>query len=125
MEAMRPSKTSIQKLKVHRFEWDHSDASKWLSRFKNQARELCTSDWCINIDIDEFIPEWEFENIRRYISTSTQYMIPFRYLNFYGNYKVNIQPSQARMKWKMVMHRNRPDIEVWGDGANARSEAQG
>jgi len=108
------------KIKIHRFEWDRSDAGKWLSRFKNQARELCTGDWCINIDCDEFIPEWEFENIHRYISTSTQDLIPFRYLNFYGNYKVNIRPSLAGMRWKMVMHRNRPDIEVWGDGANVR-----
>ena len=109
-----------QKIKVHRLEWDRSDASQWLPRFKNQARELCTGDWCINIDCDEFIPEWEFEDIRRYISTATEDLIPFRYLNFYGNYKVNVQPSQAGMKYKMVMHRNRPDIEVWGDGANVR-----
>jgi glycosyltransferase involved in cell wall biosynthesis len=108
------------KIKIHRFEWDRTDANEWFLRFKNQARELCTGDWCILLDCDEFIPEWEFENIRRSIVTSSQDLIPFRYLNFYGNYKVNVRPSQSMMKWKMIMHRNRPDIEVWGDGANVR-----
>ena len=108
------------KIKIHRFEWDRSDASKWHLRFKNQARELCTGDWCILLDCDEFIPEWEFEDIRRYISTSTEDLIPFHYLNFYGNYKVKVRSSRAVMERKMILHRNRPDIEVWGDGANVR-----
>jgi glycosyltransferase involved in cell wall biosynthesis len=113
------------KIKVHRFEWDRSDPSKWHMRFKNQARELCTGDWCILLDCDEFIPEWEFERLRRYLSTTDKLIVPIRFTHFYGNYRVYIAtPSQITPELGMRIHRNRPDAEVWGDGANVRIRGQ-
>lgn len=113
------------KIRVHRFEWDRSDPSKWHMRFKNQARELCTGDWCILLDCDEFIPEWEFERLRNYLSATDKTIVPVRFTHFYGNYRVYIaELSQITPTLGMRIHRNRPDVEVWGDGANVRIRGQ-
>ena len=111
------------KIKVHRFEWDRSDPSSWHRKFKNQARRLCTGDWCILLDCDEFIPEWEFARLRAFLESTTLSIVPVRFVHFYANYRV----FMARLP-RIVpelgyrIHRNVPEIEVWGDGANV-SEA--
>ncbi|MBS1817560.1 MAG: glycosyltransferase family 2 protein [Acidobacteria bacterium] len=109
------------KVKVHRFEWDQSDPNGWHRAFKNQARELCTGDWCLLLDCDEFIPEWEFERLRSFLETTPHDLVPVRFYHFYGNYKVYMARSRATVPDTGVrIHRNLSDIEVWGDGANVR-----
>lgn len=108
------------KIQIHRFEWDKSDPSRWHIQFKNQARKLCTGDWCLLLDCDEFIPEWEFPRIRQILATTAKTILPLSYIHFYGNYKVvNTKPEAFR--WPVIkhaVHRNLEDIEVWGDGSN-------
>ncbi len=107
------------KIRVHRFEWDRSDPSSWHRKFKNQARQLCTGDWCILLDCDEFIPEWEFERLRTFLSTTTLSIVPVRFVHFYANYKVFMAQLPAIVpELGYRIHRNLPSIEVWGDGAN-------
>jgi glycosyltransferase involved in cell wall biosynthesis len=107
------------KIQVHRFEWDRSDPSAWHRQFKNQARQLCTGDWCILLDCDEFIADWEFVRLRTFLTTTARTIVPVRFVHFYANYRVYM----ARLP-KIVpdtglrIHRNLPEIEVWGDGAN-------
>ena len=48
------------KIKIYRNYWDTSDPRTWHSKFKNDARKLCSGDWCLLLDSDEFVPEWEF-----------------------------------------------------------------
>ena len=60
----------------------------WHRDFKNKARELCTGDWCILLDCDEFIPEWEFDRLRAYLATTDDTIVPVKFVHFYGNYKV-------------------------------------
>jgi glycosyltransferase involved in cell wall biosynthesis len=109
------------KIRVHRFEWDRSDPNAWHRQFKNQARELCTGDWCILLDCDEFIPEWEFARLRAFLAGTDKTIVPVQFIHFYGNYRVHMErlpritPATGRR-----IHRNLPDIEVWGDGANVR-----
>ena len=55
------------KIRVFRSEWGEPGNFEWFTRFKNAAREKCTGDWCVYLDCDEFIPEWEFEDIWRFI----------------------------------------------------------
>ena len=111
------------KIQIHRFAWDRSDPTAWHRRFKNQARRLCTGDWCVLLDCDEFIPEWEVPRLRRYLETAKQPIVQVHFIHFYGNYRVqmahlpSIIPGTGRR-----IHRNRPDIEAWGDGANVRVE---
>src|SRR5438105_1956256 len=108
-----------EKIQVHRFEWDRSDPNAWHRQFKNQARQLCTGDWCILLDCDEFIPEWEFERLRSFLSKTEKAIVPLRFVHFYANYRVymarlpRIIPDTG-----LRIHRNVPEIEVWGDGAN-------
>jgi hypothetical protein len=106
------------KIKVHRFHWDRSDPATWHVKFKNQARRLCQGDWCILLDCDEFIPEWEFDRLRRYLSCADRVIARVKFTHFYGNYKVRLQskgpPSACRI------HRNREDVEVYGDGSDVR-----
>src|SRR4051812_36058604 len=50
-----------------------SDPSiSWLTDQKNQARMQCTGDWCILLDCDEFIPEWEFERLRKMLASTEE-----------------------------------------------------
>lgn len=93
---------------------------------KDAPRRQCKGKWCLHLDVDEFIPEWEFEEIRRHIASATEDLIPVHFLNFYANYKV-YHPRPASVKWpphKMILHRNLPDIEFWGDGSNVRKVGQ-
>ena len=109
------------KIRVHRSHWDQSDPNGWHRKFKNDARRLCTGDWCVLLDCDEFIPEWEFDRLRRLLETTDRHIVPVSFTHFYGNYHVymarlpKITPGTG-----LRIHRNLPDIEVWGDGANVR-----
>jgi glycosyltransferase involved in cell wall biosynthesis len=110
------------KITIFRTDWDAHSGMNFVVRFKDDARRRCTGDWCILLDCDEFIPEWEFDPIRARLATTDAVMIPATLLNFYGNYKVlNSDPDRFRWpKMKMLAHRNRPDVEVWGDGSSVR-----
>jgi glycosyltransferase involved in cell wall biosynthesis len=107
------------KIQVHRFEWDRSDPNGWHRAFKNQARRLCSGDWCILLDSDEFIPEWEFERLRCFLERTDKLVVPVRFLHFYGNYKVYLERHDSIIPTTgHRIHRNLAQIEVWGDGAN-------
>ena len=110
------------KIKVFRSRWDESEPHKWSKRFKNACRKRCTGDWCILLDCDEFIPEWSFSEIRKTLEHADKIIYPMRYLNFYANYKV-INAEPEKFGWpaiKYTIHRNSPNITVWGDGSNVK-----
>jgi glycosyltransferase involved in cell wall biosynthesis len=107
------------KIKVSRFHWDRSDPNAWHRKFKNQARQLCTGDWCILLDCDEFIPEWEFDRLRQFLAKTDKTLVPVRFIHFYANYKVYIARERTITPTTgLRIHRNLPTVEVWGDGAN-------
>jgi hypothetical protein len=114
-------------IKVHRHRWNSpTGTADWYVRAKDTARQLCRGEWCLLLDADEFVPEWEFEELRLYIATCKEDFIPFRFLNFYANYKV-LHSNPEKVQWparKMILHRNRPDMEVWGDGSNVQPKGQ-
>ena len=109
------------KIKVHRSRWDQSHPDTWHRDFKNDARQRCTGDWCILLDCDEFIPEWEFSRIRERLEAAEKPLAQVRFTHFYGNYKVFLAklPRIIPLLGTRV-HQNLPAIEVWGDGANVR-----
>ncbi len=110
------------KIRVVRTRWPRPRGLGWYASFKDTARRLCRGDWCLHLDCDEFVPEWEFEPLRRTLRQTSEDLLFARFVNFYGNYKV-VHSSPATSHWpdrKMVLHRNRPDIEFWGDGSNVR-----
>jgi hypothetical protein len=113
-----------EKIKVFQSEWGKATGIDWFPKFKNEARKRCTGDWCILLDCDEFIPEWEFDELRRFLEQTEDDLVPMNFLNFYGNYRV-YHASPRKVGWaarNVRIHRNIPDIGVWGDGANVRSE---
>lgn len=110
------------KVRVFRSHWEVPSNEAWCIGFKEAAKKRCTGDWCIHLDSDEFIPEWEFAAIREYLERTDELMVPVRFINFYANYKV-IHANPERVNWparKMIIHRNDPSIEFWGDGSNVR-----
>jgi len=108
------------RIQVHRSEWGQQSSLDWYLRFKNQARALCTGDWCIYLDCDEFLPEWDFGRLRDRLEHASETLLPIDVLNFYGNYRV-YHRNPASVHWphrKVAIHRNRSDIQFWGDGSN-------
>jgi glycosyltransferase involved in cell wall biosynthesis len=110
------------KIKAFRSDWGTPSGQEWFSKFKEEARKRCTGDWCILLDPDEFIPEWEFDRIRSVLRTTAKHIVPLRWINFYGNYKIyNANPSKHTWnERKYQIHRNLQGMEVWGDGSNVR-----
>jgi glycosyltransferase involved in cell wall biosynthesis len=107
------------RIKVHRIREDRSDPNAWHRKFKNEARRRCEGDWCILLDCDEFIPEWEFDRLRTRLAVTDRLMMPVDFVHFYGSYRVRIAKLPAIIPARgLRIHRHRPDIEVWGDGAN-------
>jgi hypothetical protein len=115
------------KIKIFRTKWDKPSGEHWWIHFKDAARRQCTGDWCIHLDSDEFIPDWEFEAIRRYLSDTSSVMVPVNFMNFWGNHRV-YHADPGKVHWitrKMIIHRNLPDaIEFWGDGSNVKLKGQ-
>lgn len=110
------------KIKVFRTKWEAPKDEHWWIHFKDAARRKCTGDWCIHLDCDEFIPEWQFDDIRTRLAQVTETILPLKFTNFYGNYKVyHVNPRKVFWSLKkMIIHRNIEEIEFWGDGANVR-----
>lgn len=109
------------KIKVFRERWEVGDKPGALyAQCKNSARERCTGDWCILLDCDEFIAEWEFDRIRRELARATKPIVRLRHVQFYGDYKV-VHTKPEKVTWalfKHQVHRNDSDIRVIGDGSN-------
>jgi len=114
------------KIKIFRSRRDDSNPKEFWIQFKNEARKKCTGDWCIPLDCDEFIPEWEFEKIKEYLSNTEKIIIPLKFINFYGNYKIYFKnPRKHNLaQYNYRIHKNLTTIEVWGDGANVRLTGQ-
>ena len=115
------------KVRVVRNHLDTSEPQAWLRRAKDQARRLCTGDWCILLDCDEFIPEWEFTRLRDHLTLTDKHIISADYKHFYGNYKVLYERPDRPFPpmRKSIIHRNRADIEIYGDGSDVRIPALG
>ena len=110
------------RIKLFRTHWGQANSFDWFLKFKNDARQACTGDWCLLLDCDEFIPEWEFDRLRAYLENTRDQIVPIHLVNFYANYKV-FHRAPEKVNWpgrKMALHRNVPEIEVWGDGSNVR-----
>ena len=76
------------KIKVFQTRWGEQTAWSGTRQFKNQARKRCTGDWCVYLDCDEFIPEWQFEPLRRRLADTAEDLIAIDVINFYANYRV-------------------------------------
>jgi glycosyltransferase involved in cell wall biosynthesis len=112
------------KVKLFRSDWGKPTGLEWIANFKNAARKRCRGRWAVNLDCDEFIPEWDFEAFRRWLEDAPEGtdVLPLRMMNFYGSYRV-YHRDPVKVPWpdvKWNVHRNRPDIEVYGDGSNVR-----
>lgn len=111
---------------VFRSDWGDPKDIGWYVSFKEEARKRCTGDWCILLDCDEFIPEWDLVTLKEHLSQSRELMLSASIINFYGNYRV-FHGAPELVNWparKMIIHRNDPKIEIWGDGSNVRVKGQ-
>lgn len=107
------------KIRIIRSRWDDPGRSySWYVELKEKARRECRGEWCLHLDADEFIPEWEFDRLRAFVASSESTICPLRVMDFYGNYRIKV--SHPLCWRKMVLHRNSPSVEFWGDGANVR-----
>src|SRR5947209_5141176 len=69
------------KIRVFRTHWSRPNNDRsWYIGPKDAARRECKGRWCLHLDADEFIPEWEFDEIRRYVADAREDMVPVRFL---------------------------------------------
>lgn len=125
-QTLKKIKNIHEKVKIFQSEWEVPKNIAWCIGFKDAARRACTGDWCIHLDCDEFIPEWEFAAIRSCLEMTKASLIPVRFINFYGSHRV-YHCAPERVSWparKMIIHRNVPEVEFWGDGSNVRIRNQ-
>ena len=115
------------KIKIFRTKWHQPKDESWWIHFKDAARRQCTGDWCLHLDSDEFIPDWDFDRLRAHLATTSDTLIPTTFKNFWGNYRV-YHADPGKIRWvtsKMIIHRNLPDaIEFRGDGSNVKVKGQ-
>lgn len=114
------------KIRVFQTNWERPAGENWWIHFKDEARRRCTGDWCIHLDCDEFVPDWQFDELRTYLETATETLIPTTFRNFYGSYRVyHADPGSVRwVTRKMIIHRNIPELEFWGDGSNLKERGK-
>lgn len=114
------------RIKVFRSDWGRPKDQSWFVNFKEEARRRCSGDWCILLDPDEFIPEWEFDNIRHCLEKTDKHIVRLDWIHFYGNYKVyNANPGKFKWaQYKYQIHRNLKEMEIWGDGSHVRLKNQ-
>jgi len=114
------------KVNVFRSDWEVNSGLDFIRRFKDEARRRCTGDWCLMLDADEFVPEWEFDPLRRALAASDELTHTAAMLNFYGNYRVyHADPLRFRMlRMKRLIHRNVPNVEYPGDASSVRLPGQ-
>ena len=111
------------KVRIFRRHWDDVPPGEtWWGVLSDEAREKCTGDWCIKLDADEFIPEWEFDRIRQMLGRAERDLFPIRFKNFYANYRVlHARPERTMWPaWKFAIHRNLPTVHAVGDGSSVK-----
>src|SRR5215216_3686938 len=64
------------RIRVFRSDWGAQQGMDWYRSFKEAARQRCTGDWCLYLDCDEFIPEWQFGALRQRLEMATEDLIP-------------------------------------------------
>ena len=114
------------RIRIERAEWGRPGEFSWYTNFKDRARALCTGDWCLYLDCDEFLPDYDFARLRERLSSASEDLLPLEVVNFYGNYRVfHVNPEKVHWPGrKVAIHRNLPDVEFWGDGTNVRRHGQ-
>lgn len=111
------------KIKIYRERWDDvAPGPTWWGELSDASRKRCTGDWCIKLDADEFIADWEFDRLRAMLASTNKDLLALRFKNFYANYKVfNAHPERSKgIEWKYAMHRNLPQVHAVGDGSSVR-----
>ncbi len=103
------------RIKVFRSDWGIPSDQSWFARCKDDARRRCTGDWCILLDADEFIPEWEFERIRKQLEFTDKHIFRLKWINFYGNYKV-YHANPGKVTWSEYKHRSTGTSTRWKSG---------
>ena len=69
---------------MFRSDWPEPGGIGWYRSFKDAARLRCTGDWCLHLDCDEFIPEWDFSRLRSRLETAPGIVLtkPLGYVAF-------------------------------------------
>ena len=103
--------TDNPKLKIKQIErdWNHPRHAVFDGMQKASARDLCTSDFCWQQDVDEIIHEKDYQKIRNLLTSTPKSvnLIALPVTEFWGNkgkIRIDINP------WKWRLSRNHPQI---------------
>jgi len=110
------------KIRVLRNRWDAVEPKVSRLKYVAESRAACTGDWCIMLDADEFIPEWQFAELRAHLAATSYPLVPLKYTHFYANYRVfnDVTNRPFPPQFNPRLHRKDDAVEVWGDASRVR-----
>ena len=110
------SNINNSKLKIIRSVWDFNNPAE-MGKQKTLARYSVSSDMCIQFDVDEFVPEWQFDSIHSLIRNFPHIVLfDLPCITFSGGMKT-VAAKENFYKWRLS--KNIPGI-VHGVHAEAR-----
>ncbi len=122
------TETVIREVRDPRIRLLHADpvplkGPAYYAHYTDVAFQACHGDWCIYLQADEVIPEWDYPRIRealkRFFHDPRVEGMALRYRHFYGSprYYHHGYGWYAR---EVRILRNLPGIHAWGDAQGFR-----
>ena len=109
------------KIRIERMKWDTSQPGAWHRTFGDEARRLCTGDWCVKLDCDEFLPPWEMDRLHKLIATTDAQGAADALSEFLRELSCLQSGDTAALEVRDP--RNVPDAHVVGDGSNVEIDS--
>jgi glycosyltransferase involved in cell wall biosynthesis len=102
-------KESKLKIKQIKRDWSSERFALFDFQQKAEARKLCTSDWCWQMDIDEIVHEDDYDKVRGLIRNlpKNSKVVCLPVIDFWGNndkVRLDVHP------WKWRLSKNDPEI---------------
>lgn len=109
--------------------WDISstEGGRILSEKTNEALRLCKNDWCLYIQADEVLHEFEFSEIRYQLTQHANKPglegFHFKYIHFYGSFHT-IATSRKWYREEVRLVRRSSGVQSVGDAQGFRIEGR-
>ena len=113
------------KIQVHRYHWDESDPEQLEPQIQEPGWKLSRETGASCSTVTSSFRSGSSRGCAHFSEQTDKTLVAVRFVHFYGNYKVYLAKRRdivPETGWRI--HRNIPEVEAWGDGANVRVQGQ-